>query len=62
MLPVYHQELTTDKYLYQSDLPEMSEMTVCFRLSMEDDARRTDDYLMSIARSGEQTFCARIAL
>ena len=49
ILPVYNQELTTTKYLYQSGLPAMSEMSVCFWLNMEDGDDRIDDFLVSIA-------------
>ena len=50
---VYHQERTVDKYLYQSGLPAMSEMTICFWANLgQDDDNRTDDWLVSIAREG----------
>ena len=50
---VYNQERTVSKYLYQSRLPAMSEMTICFWAKLEeDDDYRLDDYLVSIARGG----------
>ena len=52
-LQVYHQEKTITKYLYQQDLPAMTEMSLCFWMKLEaDDDKRDDDWLVSIARSG----------
>ena len=52
-LQVYHQERTITKYLYQEDLPEMSEMSLCFWIKLEsDDDNRKDDWLVNIAWSG----------
>ena len=50
---VYNQERSTSKYLYQSGLPAMSEMTICFWANFgQDDDNRRDDYIVSIARQG----------
>ena len=50
---VYYQERTTKKYLYQSGLPAMSEMTTCFWANLgQDDDKRQDDYLISISHRG----------
>ena len=51
-LPVHVQALTTSNYLYQKNLPEMSEMTLCFQLKVENPNDRRDHFLVSIARSG----------
>ena len=50
---VYHQERTTKKYLYQSGLPAMSQMSICFWANLgKDDDNRDDDFLLSIANKG----------
>ncbi|XP_067939166.1 uncharacterized protein [Watersipora subatra] len=48
-LPVYEQELTTSKYLYQENMPDMTEMTMCFRFYGEREDDRKNDYLVNIA-------------
>ena len=52
-LQVYHQERTVSKFLYQSGLPAMSQMSLCFwaKLTADDDNRR-EDWFVSIARPG----------
>lgn len=54
MLWTYRQNEDTSSYLYQKDLPEMTEMTFCFwftGLQPEDDSRR-NPCIVSIASSG----------
>ena len=52
-LQVYHQERTITKYLYQKDLPAMSEMSLCFWMKLEvDDDNRGDDWLVSVSLPG----------
>lgn len=52
-MEVYNQERTIAKYLYQSGLPAMSELTTCFWANLgEDDDNRRSDYIVSIARQG----------
>ena len=51
-LEVYHQEFTIDKYLYQTELPEMSAVTTCFWLNVGEDADRSSDVLLSIIHPG----------
>ena len=54
LVDVYHQERTTDKYLYEYGLPAMTEMSLCFWMKLEaDDDNRTRDWLLSIAWPGE---------
>ena len=53
LVQVYHQERTTDKYLYQENLPAMSEMSLCFWMRLEnDDDNRWHDWLVSISTLG----------
>ena len=54
LLQVYHQEKTTNHYLYQHGLPAMSEMSLCFwmKLEADDDDQREDNWLVSIALQG----------
>ena len=50
---MYNQERTIRKYLYQSGLPAMSEMSICFWANLgEDEDRWHHDYIVSIARQG----------
>ena len=50
---VYNQERTISKYLYQSGLPAMSEMSICFWANLgQDEDRWQDDDIVSIARQG----------
>ena len=52
-LPVYVQKDSTDAYLYQDNLPELSEFTICFWLNRDKNSAPVDDYLVSLAVSGE---------
>ena len=49
---VYHQELTTSKYLKKGGLPAMTEATVCLRLNVEQCLSKKGKYFVSIATSG----------
>ena len=52
-MEAYNQARTTSKYLYQTGLPAMSQMTICFWAKLEaDDDNRREDWLVSIARQG----------
>ena len=59
-LSVYTQEATVDKYLYQSDLPEMSEFTICFWLKMDSDEIPQNKYILSISTSGKTTLLKQL--
>ena len=54
-LSVYTQEDTVEKYLYQSDLPEMSEFTTCFWLKIDSNEIPQDQYILSLATSCKTT-------
>ena len=50
---MYNQERTIRKYLYQSGLPAMSEIFICFWANLgQDEDRWQDDDIVSIARQG----------
>ena len=51
-LPVYHQKLTTESYLYQDDIAELSEFTLCFWIKRNSFNLPNADYMVSIAYSG----------
>ena len=52
---VYNQERTISKYLYQSGLPAMSEMSICFWANLgQDDDGRENDYIVSIVSIARQ--------
>ena len=51
-LPVYHQELTTEKYLYQDNIAEMSQFTLCFWIKMSSLDLPSRNYIVGIAYSG----------
>ena len=48
-LPVFAQNRTISSYLYQTDLPAMSEFTTCFWFEGEASDDRYDDFLLSIS-------------
>ena len=55
-LPVFHQERTINKYLYQSSLPQMKEFTTCFQLKTAQENGISDDYIVSVATPGNYLF------
>ena len=54
-LPVYTQAYSTDKYLYQKDLPAMTENTVCFWLWRNSASDTNFAGIVSIANPGKLT-------
>lgn len=50
-LPMYTQELTTDKYIYKSGLPAISAFTMCYWYKGLNSARLSD-HPISISSSG----------
>ena len=51
-MPVYHQEQTIDKYLYQENIVEMSQFTLCFWIKRSSFNLPIDNYIVGIAYSG----------
>ena len=52
---VYEQELTTEKYLYQSGLPKLEALTACFWLKLNDRIRGKTLAVVSLTTPGEWT-------
>ena len=52
-MPVHHQAESTDSYLYQENLPAMSELTACFQLKRTNPGLPQDEYFISIALSSQ---------
>ena len=48
-MSVYHQEYNTNSYLYQENLPSMTELTACFLLKRTNSGFPQDEYFISIA-------------
>lgn len=51
-LPVFYQEVTTSKYLYKTDIPEMTQLTICMWMkwvSMD----RTAKYIFSFSNASK---------
>ena len=48
-MSVYHQEYNTNSYLYQENLPSMTELTACFLLKRTNSGLPQDEYFISIA-------------
>ncbi|XP_067929837.1 uncharacterized protein [Watersipora subatra] len=54
ILPVYHQARTISNYMYQTNFPPLSEMTVCFWFNGQAGDDRNGDFLISVARTEQQ--------
>ena len=52
-LPVYHQELTTENYLYQDGITGMSQFTLCFWIKRSSLTVPDNNYIVSLAHSGQ---------
>ena len=56
-LPVYVVTTSENDYLYQENLPALTKFTICFWFKGQpDDDNRDEDFLISIATSGNILF------